>query len=386
VWTTFSADQLDLNYANPAVVQEIINVLLFYVAQGADFIRLDAIGYLWKEIGTSCLHLPQTHRMVQLFRAILDDVAPGVSLITETNVPHAENISYFGNGRNEAQLVYNFSLAPLILYTLHTGNAEAISHWAAGLTTPGEATTYFNFIASHDGIGLMPARGILTDAEIQALGDKTVAHGGRVSHKTNPDGSQSVYELNITLFDALNNPAASQPPSLQIDRFMVSQAIMLALAGVPGIYAHSLFGSSNNLAGAQQTGRARTINRQKWHRADLESALADPASRESLIFNRYRQLLRVRAAHPAFDPTGGQTIITANPSIFALLRTAPRRPEAVLCLHNVSSQPQEFAMPPAYLEPLAGGSELITGQTITLPPTTIHLAPYQVMWLAWASP
>ncbi|HEY5902515.1 MAG TPA: alpha-amylase family glycosyl hydrolase, partial [Anaerolineales bacterium] len=197
VWTTFSADQADLNYKDPAVLLEIIDVLLFYVLRGADFIRLDAIAYLWKEPGTSCISLPQTHAVVQLFRAILDELAPHVSLITETNVPHAENISYFGDGRNEARLVYNFSLPPLVLHAFQTGSAEVLSRWAGTLTLPSPEVTFFNFLASHDGIGLNPLRGILTEHEIERVIERAIAHEGLVSMKSDPEGTARAYELNI---------------------------------------------------------------------------------------------------------------------------------------------------------------------------------------------
>ncbi|MBE7554050.1 MAG: sugar phosphorylase [Anaerolineales bacterium] len=384
VWTTFSADQIDLNFKNPAVLLEIINALLFYVAQGAEFIRLDAIAYLWKEIGTTCIHLPQTHRVVQLFRAILDAIAPNVMLITETNVPHAENISYFGNGRNEAQMVYQFSLAPLILHTFHTGNAEALQAWAAGLEKLPETATFFNFIASHDGIGVRPAEGILSRDEIQALVDKTAAHGGQVSYKTNPDGSQSAYELNITLFDALSDPSNAEAEALKIERFMASQAIMLALAGVPGIYVHSLVGSSNNYTGLAQTGRARTLNRQKWQRAELEAALNNPTSRASRIFRRYVHLLQVRAGQSTFHPNGEQHLIGGNPALFCLRRTAPDGQAQVLCLHNISAQPQSFAAKMAELAIEGDLRDLFSGEVVAVEDQMLRvsLAPYEVKWLA----
>ncbi|MDX1522687.1 MAG: alpha-amylase family glycosyl hydrolase, partial [Anaerolineae bacterium] len=193
VWTTFSPDQIDLNYSHPPVLLEIIDVLLFYVAHGAELIRLDAIAFMWKEVGTTCIHLPHTHRIIQLFRTILDAVAPNVLLITETNVPHAENLSYFGDGQNEAQLVYQFSLAPLMLHTFYTGDATVLKNWADGLEQLPDTATFFNFIASHDGIGLRPVEGILTPEEVQTLADYTLRHGGQVSYKSNPDGSQSPY-------------------------------------------------------------------------------------------------------------------------------------------------------------------------------------------------
>ncbi|MCP4422569.1 MAG: sugar phosphorylase, partial [Chloroflexi bacterium] len=206
IWTTFSPDQIDLNYANPAVFLAVLKTLLIYVTKGASILRLDAIGFMWKKIGTNCLNLPQTHRIIQLIRAILDEVAPQVAIITETNIPHKDNISYFGNGRNEAQMVYNFSLPPLTLHAFHTGNATRLSQWAATLELPSDRATFFNFCASHDGIGLTPVRGILSDAAIDAMAARVLALGGFVSYKANGDGSQAAYELNISYLNALGLP------------------------------------------------------------------------------------------------------------------------------------------------------------------------------------
>ncbi len=361
VWTTFSADQVDLNFKNPAVLLATLRALLFYVQHGAKFIRLDAIAYLWKEIGTSCIHLPQTHRVIQLMRAVLDEVAPGVRLITETNVPHADNISYFGDGTNEAQLVYNFALPPLVLHSLATGNAEKLTGWAATLATPSPQTTFFNFLASHDGIGMNPARGILNQAEIDALVARATAHGGFVSYKHNSDGSKSPYELNITYFDALSNPAADEPVGVQIKRFLVAHAIMFALSGVPGIYFHSLFGSRNDRAGAESSGIPRRINRQKLSRAELEAELAKPDSIRSQVLTGLKELLRLRSASRAFAPGARQRILPLDPRVFALLRETDDGRERCLCLHNVSAETLT----------LPSGGELENAVT---------LAPYEVRW------
>lgn len=376
VWTTFSTDQADLNYKNPAVLLEIVKILLSYILHGAEFIRLDAIGYLWKELGTSCIHLPQTHTVIQLFRSILDAIAPNVILITETNVPHAENISYFGNGFNEAKMVYNFSLPPLILHTLHTGDSTALSQWAKGISTPSNQTAYFNFTASHDGIGVMPAKGILSDADVDALVEKTKAHGGLISYKVNPDGSQSPYELNITFFDALSAPNGNEAQTLKVARFIASQAMMLAFAGVPGIYAHSLVGAHNNLIGVSETGRARTINREKWLRVEFESALANPNTIAAQVFGQYTHLLKIRSAHPAFHPFGKQNIIIDNPALFILSRIAPDSSEEILCIHNASSQLQSYHLEAQKKSPL---KDLLNGEIIN--GTEVLLKPYQVRWL-----
>ena len=385
VWTTFSADQIDLNYANPQVLLAIIDVLLFYVEQGAELIRLDAVAFLWKEIGTSCIHLPQTHRIIQLFRAVLDDVAPGVLLITETNVPHRENVSYFGDGTNEAQMVYNFALPPLTLHTFRTGDASTLSAWAATLHTPSNQTTFFNFMASHDGIGLRPVEGILAPEEIQALVELALDHGGFVSYRANPDGSKSPYELNIVYFDAINDPHADEPQSVQVDRFLASQAILVGLMGVPGIYVHSLFGSRNWREGVELTGHYRTINRQKFQRRALEAELNDPDSLRHQVFTRYRRLLQARREEPAFHPNGAQHVLQGQPAFFAFVRVAPDGGSRVLCIQNVTGAEQPFwaglgefgFRPGAVVDLLTGARWELTAQgelALTVPA-------YGVLWL-----
>lgn len=384
VWTTFSADQVDLNFQNPDVLLQIIDTLLFYVSHGARLIRLDAIAYLWKEMGTSCIHLPQTHRIIRLFRAVLDIVAPHVILITETNVPHQDNISYFGNGSDEAQMVYNFALPPLVLHTFYTQDSRVLSRWAAGLTLPSNQTTFFNFLASHDGIGINPARGILPEEDIDAMIRRVVNHGGLVSYKDDVSGAQIPYELNINYFDALSTPDYVESISTQVDRFMTAQAIMLALVGVPGIYFHSLFGSRGWHAGVQLTGRNRTINRQKFDLASFEQELSDKSSLRYAVFQRYAQLLRARAVSSAFHPHGSQEIMEYGEAIFAVLRFSPDETMRVLCLHNISDQPQRVRIESREIFGLfaSGLIDLITDRRMDdLSNDTLALQPYQTLWL-----
>jgi glycosidase len=337
VWTTFSADQADLNFRDPRVMRAVSDVLLLYLRRGARYIRLDAIGFIWKEPGTTCLHLPQAHALVRAWRALTDGAAPGARLVTETNVPHEDNISYFGRGDDEAQMVYNFALPPLVLHTLRSGYATALTGWAAGLRTPSPETTFFNFLASHDGIGLNPARGILTENEIGALVDTARTAGGYVGMKHLPDGSASPYELNVNYFDAL---AVGTDEATAIARFTVAHAIAFALAGVPGIYFHSLFGSRGDQAGAESSGIPRRINREKLRRPELEAELAQPASRRRRIFDNLAGLLRQRQRHPAFAPDAPQNILDAGPGIFALERGDGD--QRLLCLHEVAGRQQEY--------------------------------------------
>lgn len=378
IWTTFSTDQIDLNVENPDVLLFLLDVLLLYVHHGASLIRLDAIGYLWKEVGTRSIHLPQTHRAVQFFRSALDAVAPGTLLITETNVPHADNISYFGDGHNEAQLVYQFPLAPLTLNAFHRGSARHLTEWATGLEPPSSATTFFNFLASHDGIGVVPATGILGKDEFDELVQKAHDHGGRVSYKNNPDSSQSPYELNITLFDALSDPAANDEHA--INRFIAANAIMLAMQGVPGIYIHSLIGSHNCYPCLEATGRARSINREKWQRAELNERMADPNSHERQVFARYVQLLGIRREEHGFHPNAPQQIIAGNDALFVIQRTPLHNEGILLCVHNVSAQGQRLE-----LEGITTTMHDLIGGSVIAPTTdgslAVDVAPYQVLWL-----
>lgn len=383
VWTTFSPDQIDLNYHDPDVLLKMLEVMLTYVERGARFLRLDAVAYLWKVVGTPCIHLAQTHTVVKLMRAILDRIGPAVRLITETNVAHGDNMSYFGNGTDEAQLVYNFALPPLVLHSLQTGSAVKLSRWAESLTLPSDQVTFFNFLASHDGIGLNPAHGILTDAEIDALVERTVERGGMVSYKRNSDGSDSPYELNINYLDALSSPGQGSIRSDQVNRFLTAEAIMLSLAGVPGIYFHSLFGSRGDRAGAEATGILRRINREKLSRDGLERDLVDAASVRARVLAGHARLLRVRRAHPAFHPNADQQFLLNDERVFALLRVVPDGGERVLCLHNVAGTPILFA-PGA----LGGGkwTDLISGAPCGETANGVTKFPLQPYQTLWASP
>jgi glycosidase len=372
VWTTFSADQTDLNFKNPEVFLFIIDVLLLYIVNGASMIRLDAIAYLWKESGTNCLHLPQTHMVVKLFRDIFEQVAPHVKILTETNVPHRENISYFGNGEDEAQMVYNFALPPLTAYSIITGDATPLTLWSRTLEPPSINTYFYNFTASHDGIGILPAKDLLTNEQIEDIIKTTEKRGGRVSYKSNPDGSKSAYELNIALFDLLSDPGENEPTSKKVDRFIASQAIALSLKGVPALYYHSLLGSRNYHEGVKQTGANRAINREKLQIAELKWELETPGTVRNLVFQRLTELIQKRRSQKAFHPQGKQHILNLHPGIFALERHSPDGEQCILCLINVSDSTVDLTLDhPA-------GKDILSGRVVE---KNISIKPYEVLWL-----
>jgi glucosylglycerate phosphorylase len=374
VWTTFSADQADIDFSDPRMLLRILEVLLFYVSKGARYIRLDAIAFLWKIPGTSCIHLEQTHRAIQLMRAVLDEVAPEVQLITETNVPHSDNVSYFGDGSNEAQLVYNFALPPLVFHTMRTGDATRLRRWAQALVLPSERVTFFNFLASHDGIGLNPARGILDPGEIDALVQTALDHDGFVSYKNNPDGTKSPYELNISYFDALSSPTAGEPLHTQAARFLAAHSIVFALRGLPGIYFHSLFGSRGDRKGAEESGIPRRINRKKLEVGALDGELDQPDNLRAQVFAGMQGMLEARASHPAFNPFAEQEIPDAPPDLFLITRKAANGPR-VICATNVTPSAISFPLPPD-----SSGWKPLTGSTESSADKQVFLPPYGVAW------
>jgi glycosidase len=382
VWTTFSADQVDLNFQNPRVLLAAVDVILDYASRGAGYLRLDAVAFLWKEFGSECLNLPQTHLIIQIIRRVLDLSAPHIRLITETNIPHRQNISYFGDGRNEAQLVYNFALPPLVLYALITGQVDKLRDWAAELATPSDTTYFFNFLASHDGIGINPARGILSGEEIARMVETVKRRGGLVSYKTMPDGSSLPYELNINYFDALTDNESGEPVEVEVRRFLVSQAVLLALKGVPAVYVHSLFGSRGWLEGPALTGQNRSINRQKFDVGRLEAELVDPASLRSQVFSGYKKMLKARRSQAAFSPGSGQSILSTGTSVFSLIRRAKQNNQAVLCCHNFSNKTGTIDLPADEFAFLSGRlKDLIEDFPAPIEGGRLTLQPYQVLWL-----
>ena len=384
LWTTFSRDQVDLNFREPKTLLEVLEILLYYVRRGADLVRLDAVTYVWHELGTSCAHLVQTHGVVKLARDVLDAAAPHVALVTETNVPHADNVTYFGDGSDEAQMVYNFALPPLVLHAFVTGSAEALSGWAAELSPPSETTALFNFLDSHDGVGLMGARGILSAGEIARLCERVRAVGGLVSMRTGEGGEAVPYELNVTWWSALNEGRGEEPLERQVDRFVASRAIALALRGVPGIYLLSFFGARNDLEAVRRDGQARSINRAAIREEWLFDQFADPSSVPSRTASRFIDLLDRRAAEPAFHPAAPQRVLRLDPRLFAVVRTARDGASAVLAVADVSGEPVEASvrlaeagLADAPLVDLASGAELRPGGGAL----ALRLRPYQVAWL-----
>lgn len=370
LWTTFSDDQIDLNFASPQVLIAMVDVLLHYLAEGARYIRLDAVGFMWKIPGTSCIHLEQTHCLIQLFRAITEAVAPGTVIITETNVPHKDNISYFGDGENEAQMVYQFSLPPLVLHAVHRQDVNALCQWAGSLALPSTKTTWFNFLASHDGIGLNPLRGILPESEILALVEKLQQEGALVNWKNNPDGTRSPYEINVTYLDALS--AQNSSDDERIARFILAHAVLLSFPGVPAVYIQSILGSRNDYEGVERLGYNRAINRKKYNAGQVDLELNNKNSIRHKIYSRLSEFIAIRRGESAFHPDAQAFFESLDEQILKIVRVADNG-ERITALFNFSNNVHTV-----YGDTLTG-MELLSGQAVSGKELTLN--PWQVMWI-----
>ena len=378
LWTTFSSDQIDLNYANEKVLTEVIDVILFYASKKARIIRLDAIGHTWKKLGTNCINLKEIHDIIQLIKAVLNEIYPDVLLITETNVPHRENMSYFGNGYNEAQLIYQFALPLLVLHTFYTGEASLLLEWASKIQGISDQTTFFNVLATHDGLGVVPVTNILTDQEITDMANDVREKGGYISYKIVKDGTEKPYEMNITYYSAITDPKNSD--ELNLKKFIASQAIILSLMGVPGIYIHSLFGTKNYPKGVEKTGQKRTINRKKLPYDKLKKDLENSDSREHKIFTEFMRLIHKRKSEKAFHPNGKQEVLFLKRELFSLLRTSPDAKERIIALHNITDNIQELCLiKNQYHLNKKHYYDIISEKIIDI--EKILLGPYQIMWL-----
>ncbi len=377
VWTTFSADQVDLNFGSPEVLIEMIDIFLFHVRNGIQVIRLDAIAYLWKEPGHSCIHHPKTHAVVKLFRAVVDEFVPWVVIITETNVPHRENVSYFGNGTDEAHMVYQFALPPLVLDAFLREDAGHLRDWAATLPPPDGRTTYFNFLASHDGVGLLPAHGILSEEELEGLINSVRNRGGLISYKAGASGNIP-YEMNINYCDAVAE--TTLPVETRVRKFLASQAFLLIMPGVPGIYIHSIIGSGNWREGVEITGMNRTINRRKLDLEETSAELERKGSLRNLVYTGYAAMLEVRRTRRAFHPAASFRILPAAGPLFAAERVSPEGSERLVCVVNTSGGRVEYPMPADFK--VTAVADILTLREIPLSAGgTVSVPPYGVLWL-----
>ena len=383
VWCTFSHDQVDLDFRNPEVLKQFVSIIRHYLDHGVRIFRLDAVAFLWKIPGTSCLNLEETHELVRLLRTLVEHAFEDALLITETNIPNRENLAYFGNA-NEAHCVYNFSLPPLLVNTLITGDCSYLKQWMMSMPPAQNGTAYFNFIASHDGIGLRPAEGLLSDGEIKTLVATMQHFGGHVSYRALKDKQRKPYEINISLFDALQG-TTSGPDAWGLDRFVCAHAVMLGLEGIPGIYIHSLVGTRNDYDRVDNSGHYRSINRHQWDYETLNVLLEKPDTLHAEVFSRLTRLLEIRRQQSAFHPNATQFTLHLGNSLFGFWRQSIDRRQSIFCISNISNRTQPLALQSVNLIETEQWQDLISGQEMTSLDAVLELQPYQTVWITNAA-
>lgn len=380
VWCTFSHDQIDLNYANPEVLLEILRIVRFHVDQGVRILRLDAVAFLWKEVGTPSIHMPQTHAIIQLLRLLADYAEETVILLTETNVPKAENLSYFGQS-NEAHAIYNFPLPPLILHAMLSGSARYLRGWQAAMPPAPPGCTYLNFSASHDGIGMRPVEGLLPEAEIDRVIETVKSIGGLVSMRTSREGGEQVYEINCGFYPAMAKSFDGAGDDLHFDRFLASQTIVMSLEGVPAFYIHSVLATENDHEGVVRRGMNRAINRHRWHYPDLIARLDDPETPQARALTAISDRLRRRARQPAFHPNATQFTLSLDDRVFGVWRQSHDRRQSIFALHNVSADTVDLPRDALNLIADEDWFDLLTDEALAAGSDSVTLAPYQCRWI-----
>lgn len=379
VWCTFSYDQVDLDYGNPDVFFEILKIVLDYVSHGVTVIRLDAIGFIWKEAGTPSINADQTHKIIKALRLAANAVAPDLVFITETNLPMVENLSYFGQ-QDEAHLIYNFSLPPVILHALLSGRSDYIRKCIMAMPPAPAGCTFFNFTASHDGIGLRPAENIVPDDDILQMTEHARKMGGEVSYRSVAGGGQRPYELNVTLFSMLAESFAGER-TFGMERFVMSQAIAMSLEGIPAIYVQSIFASENDQNGYQQTGIPRRLNRKIWQLAEAEAVLETPGLPQQ-AFGQLRALMSIRQGQPAFHPNATQYTLNLGSELLGVWRQSHLNDQSIFCVFNLTGETQDLDLSRINLIMNEGWQDLISGKVIPDYDGIMTLAPYQIVWIS----
>ncbi len=376
LWRTFSPDQIDLNFKNPSVLLRFIKIMIHLINNGVTIFRLDAIAYLWKESGSSCINLKQTHEIIKLLRIITNLINIKTIIITETNLPEKENLSYFGNN-DEANWIYNFSLPPLLIHGFLFENSTYLNKWSKKLPTTKNGNSYLNFIASHDGIGIRPTEGIFNKKVLSKFIQRLKKNGSKFSFRKIQNKSKKIYEANITVINALKKSDYDQKGVFFLERYISAHAIMMSFEGIPAIYFNSLFGTSNDETKFVITGNNRDVNRYKWNLDNISKKLMNKKSKQSIIFNKLINLFAIRRKQKAFHPNALRYNINLGSKIFAFKRVSIDKKQTIVCITNLSSTVQKIAFKKLYYD-----WKNIMGPKIEIEKNMLILKPFETIWLS----
>ncbi len=406
VMTVFNSYQWDLNYTNPSVFIEMVDIILFWANRGADIIRLDAVAFLWKKIGTSCQNQREAHLILQLMKDCCQVVAPGVLFIAEAIVAPFEIIKYFGEDAviaKECEIAYNATFMALLWDTVATKNALLLNQGLKSLPNKLDRATWLNYIRCHDDIGLG-----FDDADISACGYEPPAHRKFLvdwftgQYDDSPARGRP-FGVNPKTGDARIAGALASLAGLEtaierndqagidhaVDLILTLHGMILSFGGIPLLWYGDEIGTPNDnafLADAHKAGDARWIHRPRidWTRAEERHRQGTPEQR---IFDGLKRLIAVRKTTVAFADFNNRELIDANnPHLFVFLRTHPALlGEAVLVVANFDAAPQYLNIDTLSRRGLfrAGDpQDIATGHTPALFNGQLVVPPFRFYWLA----
>ena len=376
LWRTFSPDQIDLNFKNPSVLLRFVKIMIHLINNGVTIFRLDAIAYLWKESATSCINLKQTHEIIKLLRIINNLLNIKTIIITETNLPENENLSYFGNN-DEANWIYNFSLPPLLIHGFLFENSTYLNKWSKNLPSTKNGNSYLNFIASHDGIGIRPTEGIFYKKTLNDFIKRLKKNGSKFSFRKIKNKSKKIYEANITVANALKKSDYDKKGIFFLERYISAHAIMMSFEGIPAIYFNSLFGTSNDEAKFVITGNNRDVNRYKWNLDNISKKLMNKKSKQSIIFNKLINLFAIRRKQKAFHPNALRYNLNLGSKFFAFKRVSIDKKQIIVCITNLSSKLQKLKLNKKKIK-----WKNIIGPKIKIEKNMIILEPFETIWIS----
>ncbi len=341
VWTTFGPDQIDVNWAEPNLLLEYLKLIALYIENGISWLRLDAVGFIWKRSGGRCINDKKAHKIIKIIRIMLNNLLKDGVLVTETNVPEKDNLSYLITA-DEANIAYNFPLPPLILEAIISQKTDLLNKWLKAWKRLPRNTALLNFTSCHDGVGLIPLKGLMSDVRIKNLLSECEKRGGLISHRTLPEGEEEPYELNISWWSAMKSKS-NERNSLQTDRFILSQLFVMALPGIPAFYLQALLACENDLETFKKTGQRRDINRKKFDAYDLFNNLNNPKSFASKNLKFLQFAMKTRSQLKAFHPSSQMRHISVSCSgIVAICRG--EREDRVWVIHNFTSKLYRFSL------------------------------------------
>ena len=378
VWCTFGHDQVDFDFRNPNVLLYFFEIIKFYLDQDIKALRLDAVAFLWKELGTRCINLPQTHNIIRLIRLIIDRFYNKTLIITETNIPSHENLTYFGNN-NEAHCIYNFSLAPLLIHAVVSGNSFYLKKWSRGMPPAQENNSYLNFLSTHDGIGMRPVEGILPENEIQKYFNFFKKQGGLFSYRTNA-GKKSVYEVNITLLEAFKE-CYNGKDKFVLERFILAHTILFSMEGIPAIYIQNYLGSKNDNAKVKKTNSFRSINRRNWNFDSLVKIFKNKSNINSKILHSLNRLMVLRKKQIAFHPNATQFTLQLGDIFFGIWRQSIDRSQSIFCISNLTNVKQKISLLDINLISTNNWFDILSNKKIKNIGDELLFKPYQTFWI-----